>query len=226
MRSRARRAWHASAKFSSFASVPTCWKGAITQSTMHLLEHAEREVEQVCASRIVSLNTRRCPAKRAKAEACHLEGADHAGEEGHSKGGQSERGTGSALMSCPFTESRHEDVLAFYMKAITDRPQQSVLLIIPLPVSISEMHRGCQSVNLSEGSSVTKLKSMAASVLSGPIHFFTCSQHDVVNRSCLGRCVCNRNASVGIVINLQLRDFDVFRLRRPKMPLNVARPCF
>ena len=55
------------------------------------LEHAEREVEQVCASRIVSLNTRRCPAKRAKAEACHLEGADHAGEEGHSKGGQSER---------------------------------------------------------------------------------------------------------------------------------------
>ena len=56
-----------------------------------LLEHAEREVEQVCARRIVSLNTRRCPAKRAKAEACHLEGADHAGEEGHSKGGQSER---------------------------------------------------------------------------------------------------------------------------------------
>lgn len=86
------------------------------------LEHAEREVEQVCARRIVSLNTRRCPAKRAKAEACHLEGADHAGEEGHSKGGQSERGTGSALMSCPFTESRYEDVLAFYMKAITDRP--------------------------------------------------------------------------------------------------------
>lgn len=50
-----------------------------------LLEHAEREVEQVCARRIVSLkNTCRCPAKRAKAEACHLEGADHAGEEGHS----------------------------------------------------------------------------------------------------------------------------------------------
>ena len=57
----------------------------------NLLEHAEREVEQVCARRIASLNTRSCPAKRAKAEACHLEGADHAGEEGHSKGGQSER---------------------------------------------------------------------------------------------------------------------------------------
>ena len=55
-----------------------------------LLEHAEREVEQVCARRIVSLNTHSCPAKRAKAEACHLDGAatavvdDHAGEEGHS----------------------------------------------------------------------------------------------------------------------------------------------
>ena len=131
-------------------------------------------------------------------------------------------------MSCPFTESRYEDVLAFYMKAITDRPTVRPSDIFPSRFQ----SRRCievvnQSVNLSEGSqSVTKLKSMAASVLSSPIHFFTCSQHDVVNRSCLGRCVCNRNASVGVVINLQLRHFDVFRLRRPKMPLNVARPCF
>ena len=85
-----------------------------------LLENAEREVEQVCARRIESLNTRSCPAKRAKAEACHLEGADHAGEEGQS----SDRANGitTALMSCPFTESRYEHVLLFYMKAITDRP--------------------------------------------------------------------------------------------------------
>ena len=64
----------------------------------------------------MSLNTRRCPAKRAKAEACHLEGADHAGEEGHSKG------DGISVDELSFTESRYEDVLAFYMKAITDRP--------------------------------------------------------------------------------------------------------
>lgn len=145
------------------------------------------------------------------------------------KGSPRTERTGSltALISCAFTESRYEHVLLFYMKAITDRPTVRPSDIFPSRFQ----SRRCievvnQSIYLSEGSSVTKLKSMAASVLSSPIHFFTCSQHDVVNRSCLGRCVCNRNASVGIVINLQLRDFDVFRLRRPKMPLNVARPCF
>ena len=71
----------------------------------NLLEHAEREVEQVCARRIASLNTRSCPAKRAKAEACHLEGADHAGEEGHS----SDRANG-------ITDS--VDELSFYGKQI------------------------------------------------------------------------------------------------------------
>ena len=140
---------------------------------------------------------------------------------------RADKANGISVDELSFYGKQYEDVLAFYMKAITDRPTVRPSDIFP---SRFQSRRCIEVVNQSicqkDHQSVTKLKSMAASVLSSPIHFFTCSQHDVVNRSCLGRCVCNRNASVGVVINLQLRHFDVFRLRRPKMPLNVVRPCF